>query len=80
MSDETQFNMNATERLDLAIKNYKSNLRKLYRLEDELSEVYKSHYKFVSGQEKILELLFDSEFIEKTTNEAWTEYYELGIN
>jgi hypothetical protein len=72
--------MNFTEKVDLVIKNYKSNLKKLYRLEDSLNKGYEKQYQFVCGQEKVLELLFDSEFVEKLTNETWDEYYELGIN
>jgi hypothetical protein len=72
-------NMNPTERLDLVIKNYKLNLKKLYRLEDDLNKGYEKQYQFVCGQEKVLELLFGSEFLEKLTNETWDEYYELGI-
>ena len=72
--------MNPTERLDLVIKNYKLNLKKLYRLEDNLNKAYEKQYQFVCGQEKMLELLFGSEFLEKLTNETWYEYYELGID
>jgi hypothetical protein len=72
-------NMNPTEKLDLVIKNYKLNLKKLYRLEDDLNKGYEKQYQFVCGQEKVLELLFGSEFLEKLTNETWDEYYELGI-
>jgi hypothetical protein len=66
--------------IEKVIKNYKYNLKRLYRLEDSLNKEYQTQYKFVSGQEKILELLFGSEFVEKLTNEIWDEYYELGIN
>jgi hypothetical protein len=72
--------MNFTEKVDLVIKNYKFNLKRLYRLEDSLNKEYEKQYQFVCGQEKVLELLFGSEFVEKLTNEIWDEYYELGIN
>jgi hypothetical protein len=72
--------MNFTEKVDLVIKNYKFNLKRLYRLEDSLNTEYEKQYQFVCGQEKVLELLFGSEFVEKLTNETWDEYYELGIN
>jgi hypothetical protein len=72
--------MNFTEKVDLVIKNYKFNLKRLYRLEDSLNKGYEKQYQFVCGQEKVLELLFGSEFVEKLTNETWDEYYELGIN
>jgi hypothetical protein len=66
--------------IEKVIYNYKYNLKRLYRLEDSLNKEYQTQYKFVSGQEKVLELLFGSEFVEKLTNETWDEYYELGIN
>jgi hypothetical protein len=66
--------------IEKVIYNYKYNLKRLYRLEDSLNKEYEKQYQFVCGQEKVLELLFGSEFVEKLTNETWDEYYELGIN
>jgi hypothetical protein len=68
--------------IEKVISNYKYNLHKLYRLAEAFptksrENEHTSQYKFVCGQEKILELLFGSEFVEKLTNEAWDEYYEL---
>ena len=69
--------------IEKAISNYKYHLHKLYRLADAFptkssENEHTYQYKFVCGQEKVLELLFGSEVVEKLNNETWDEYYELN--
>ena len=61
-----------------AINSYKSNLKKLYKIEqrgEEYKVYYDELYKEILAQEKRLGF-FGKETVQKWKNEAWLEYTE----
>lgn len=67
-----------SEVIDSAINSYKSNLKKLYKIEqrgEEYKVYYDELYKEILAQEKGLKF-FGEESIERWRNEAWLEYTE----
>ena len=67
-----------SEVIDSAINSYKSNLKKLYKIEqrgEEYKVYYDELYKEILAQEKGLKF-FGEETVQRWKNEAWLEYTE----